>query len=189
MNYDLPTEVRAGGKTYHITKKCEYRMVLDVIEALNDTELTDQEKVICSLLLFYEELTRESIRNCPDLDELTGEMLKIINGGEIDNTPDNKPRLMDWEHDFRQIAPPVSRVLGYDVRTPGKYLHWWSFLGAYMEIGGDCTFATVVSIRNKRAKGQKLEKWELDFLREHREMVDLPQKLTSEEKAILASEW
>ena len=69
---------------------------------------------------------------------------------------------MDWEHDFQNIAPPVSRVLGYDVRTPNKYTHWWTFLGGYMEIG-ETTFSNVVSIRSKMAKGKKLEQYEKEF--------------------------
>ena len=41
-----------------------------------------------------------------------------------------------------------------------------------MEIG-DCTFANVVSIRNKLSKGIKLEKSEQEFYKENRKMVDL----------------
>lgn len=185
MMWDLPIDVEINGIKHPIRNKCDYRVVLDVICALNDNELTDEEKAKCALFILYEDVSA-----IDDFETAIKEMFSIINSGEEeDTTPDNKPQLMDWEHDFKQIAPPISRVLGYDVRTPDRYCHWWSFLGAYMEIGGGCTFATIVSIRNKRAKGHKLEKWELDFLREHREMIDLPQKLTSEEQEILNSEW
>lgn len=186
--WDLPVEVKIDGTVYHITKKCDYRVVLDVICALNDNNLTEYEKVICSLLLFYKEFTRENVINCPYIEILTKEMFRIINGGDEDTTTDNKPRLMDWEHDFSQIAPPVSRVLGYDVRTPDKYTHWYTFLGGYMEIG-ECTFQNVVSIRSKRAKGKKLEKWEQEFYLENKKMVDLPQNLTEEEQEWLDSDW
>ena len=57
-----------------------------------------------------------------------------------------------------------------------------------MEIG-ECTFSTVVSIRSKRAKGKKLDKWEEEFYRENRKMIDLPQKLTAEEQEFLNSDW
>jgi hypothetical protein len=88
---------------------------------------------------------------------------------------------MDWNKDFKQIAPPISRILGYEVRTPEKYTHWYSFLGAYMEIG-ECTFATIVSIRSKRAKNQKLEKWEEEYVRENPELFEIKQKFTKEEE-------
>ncbi len=189
MMWDLPTEIQIGEQIYHITKKCDYRVVLNVIIALNDEEMTTEEKVICGLLLFYEELTRENIRFCPHLEQLQKEMFRIINGGEEqEENAEQKPQLMDWEHDFPQLAPPISRVLGYDIRTPQKYTHWYSFLGGYMEIG-ECTFSTIVSIRSKRAKGKKLDKWEEEYIREHRKMVELPRKLTQEEQEVLNSDW
>ena len=184
MIWDLPIAVEINGKSHPIRNKCDYRVVLDVICALNDNELENEEKVKCALFIFYEDIS-----SIDDFDTAIKEMFRIISGGEVEEqTNDNKPKLMDWEHDFPQVAPPISRVLGYDVRTPDKYTHWYSFLGGYMEIG-ECTFATIVSIRNKRAKGQKLEKWELDFLREHRKMIDLPQNLAEEEKEWLDSDW
>ncbi len=183
MIWDLPIDVEIKGKRCPIRNKCDYRVVLDVICALNDNDLTYEEKVKCALFIFYEDVSQ-----IDDFETAIKEMFRIINNGEEDTAPDNKPQLMDWEHDFKQIAPPISRVLGYDVRTPNKYTHWYSFLGGYMEIG-ECTFATIVSIRNKRAKNKKLEKWEVDFLREHRKMIDLPQKITAEEWDLLNSEW
>lgn len=183
MIWDLPISVEINGKSHPIRNKCDYRVVLDVICALNDTDLTEEEKVKCALFIFYEDILQ-----IDDFEMAIKEMFRIINNGEEDTTPDNKPQLMDWEHDFSQLAPPISRVLGYDVRTPDKYTHWYSFLGGYMEIG-ECTFSTIVSIRSKRAKGKKLDKWEEEYIREHRKMVELPRKLTAEEEEFLNSDW
>ena len=136
------------------------------------------------MLIFYEDISA-----IDDFEVAIKEMFRIINSGEEqEENQEQKPALMDWEHDFSQLAPPISRVLGYDVRTPDKYTHWYSFLGGYMEIG-ECTFSTIVSIRSKRAKGKKLDKWEEEYLREHRKMVELPRKLTAEEKDFLNSDW
>ena len=184
MTWDLPTSVEIDGVKYNIRNKCDYRIVLDVISALNDNDLEMKNRVQCALFIFYEDLS-----GCKDIETAIKEMFKIIGNGEDEtNSHAPAPRLMDWEHDFKQIAPPISRILGYDVRTPGKYTHWYSFLGGYMEIG-ECVFSTIVSIRSKRAKGKKLEKWELEYLRDHRDIIDLPQKLTDEEQTLLNSEW
>ncbi len=183
MIWDLPVSVEINGKNHPIRNKCDYRVVLDVICALNDNELTEKEKIKCALFIFYEDVSK-----IDDFEMFIKEMFRIIDNGEEAAEPNNKPRLMDWEQDFKHIAPPVSRVLGYDVRSPEKYCHWWTFLGAYNEIG-ECAFSTIISIRNKRAKGKKLDNWELDFLREHKKMIDLPKKITSEEQEILDSEW
>ena len=184
MNWDLPISVKIDGKEYSIRNKCDYRVVLDVISALNDNDLDIQHRLHCALFIFYEDLS-----GCQSIETAIKEMFKVINNGDEEAEADGaKPRLMDWEHDFKHLAPPISRILGYDVRMPDKYTHWYSFLGGYMEIG-ECAFSTIVSIRSKRAKGKKLEKWELEFLREHRQMIDLPQKLTAEEQSLLNSEW
>lgn len=191
MMWDLPTEIQIGEQIYHITKKCDYRVVLDVIIALNDEDMTTEEKVICGLLLFYEELTRENIRFCPHLEQLQKEMFRIINGGEEEEqTQENKPKLMDWEHDFSILAPQINKVLKVEIRNPNAYFHWFTVLGGYYGVDPENNiWANVVGIRSKLAKGKKLEKWEQEFYREHRKMVELPRKLTAEEQEFLDSDW
>ncbi len=188
MIWDLPTFVEINGNKYQITNDCDYRVVLDVYNALNDESLSKEEKLLASLLIFYQDLTIENIEDCADILPLQEEMLKILSGGNNEENTQDKAPIMDWEHDFQYIAPAVSRVIGYDVRTPNKFCHWMTFVGAYMEIG-ECLFATIVSIRNKRTKSKKLEKWEQEFYQEHRKMVDLPRKITAEEEEFLNSDW
>ena len=79
------------------------------------------------------------------------------------------------------IIPAANRVLGQEVRAM-PYLHWWTFLGAYMEIG-DSLFSTVLGLRQKRAKGKKLEKYEQEFYKENRALVDLRKKETPADSA------
>lgn len=181
--WNLPIAVEIDGKEYAITNKCDYRMVLDVICALNDNELDDEQKIRTALYVFYEDISE-----CTDIEKAIKEMYKIIAYGEEDNgQSENKPRLMDWEHDFNMLVAPINRVLGYEIRAV-DYLHWYTFLSGYMEIG-ECQFNTVVSIRSKRAKGKKLENWEQEFYKENKKMVDLPQNLTEEEQEWLDSDW
>ena len=185
MMWSLPISVEIDEKEYAIRNKCDYRVVLDVIAALNDAELEMENRIRCALFIFYEDLT-----GCTDFETAVKEMMKIINLGEEETEQEqpNKPQLMDWQHDFPQLAPPISRVLGYSVRDAKKYTHFWDFIGAYMEIG-ECTFSNVISIRNKKQKGKKLESWEQEFYKENKKMVDLPQNLTQEEKEWLDSDW
>lgn len=189
MIWTLPTEIKIDDDiVYHITQKCDYRVVLDVIVVLNDEDFNVKDRIIIALIMFYEELTRDNISECAHLEILQKEMFRIINGGEEENQSQTKTtRLMDWEHDFSQLAPPISRVLGFEIRSV-EYLHWYSFLGGFQEIG-DCMFATIVSIRLKMSKNKKLEKWEEEYLMENRKKIYLPQKLTAEEQEFLNSDW
>lgn len=178
MNYNLPTEVKIDGVDYPIRKRGDWRMTLDVLIALAAPELSDEEKYIAALRIFYEKIP-------PDAEKAIAEMVHFINGGDTVTPSKPSPRLMDWEQDFPLIVAPINRILGKEIRAT-EYLHWWSFLSAYMEIN-DCTFTTIVSIRQKQAKHKKLEKWEQDYVREHPELVKLRPLVSESEQEYLDS--
>ena len=95
----------------------------------------------------------------------------------------NSPKTMDWEQDFNILVPEINKNLGYDIRTSSKETHWWTFLGAYMGIG-EGLFSSVIKIRHKKATGKKLEKYEQDFYKENKNLIDFQIKnnRTDEEK-------
>lgn len=181
MIYDLPTSYDIAGTVYEI--RSDYRAVLDICTALSDPELDDKEKALVALAIFYpafnampQEHYQDAINKC----------FEFINGGE---KPDGKkaPKLMDWEQDFKYIVAPVNRVVGQEIRAM-PYFHYWSFLSAYMEIGGDCTFAQIVSIRDKKARGKKLEKYEREWLNQNRDLVEFKRKYTDADEELL-KQW
>lgn len=177
INYGLPKSVYIDDEEYHINCDGDFRMILDVISVINDSDLTDQEKAICALNIFYD-------FNIPkDTQKAIDEMMKFINCGAEDKKKDDKPPLMDWEKDFNLIIAPLNKALGYETRAK-EYLHWWTFIAGYMEIDSECTFSTVVKIRRKKQKHQKLDKAEQKFYEENRDMIDLPIKYTQEEEEL-----
>ena len=182
--WDLPTSVEIDGKIINIRDKCDYRVVLDVISVLNDNELDDESKIKCSLFIFYDNNEyRKNIQSAID------EMMKVINLGETSKeNDDDKPKMMDWEHDFKNLAPPVSRVLGYSVRDKNNYTHWYDFIGAYVEIG-DCYFSQIINIRQKLYKGKKLDKTDMEFYKSHKKDINLPNELSQDDKDWLDSDW
>lgn len=175
MIYDLPTTLTVGGKEYEI--RTDYRVIFTLLEVLNDTEFSDADKARATIETLF-----PNWQDIPDYAEALKQCFWFIDMGQPSNA--NSPRLVDWEKDFPYIIAPVNRVLGYECRSVAG-LHWWTFLGAYMEIGGECAFSQIVSIRSKLAKGKKLEKYERDWLRQNRELVSLPQKYTAEDKEML----
>lgn len=179
MIYDLPTSLSVCGVDYEI--RSDFRAVLDVIIALNDPELRDEEKSFVALYIFYPgygempyEHCREALRQC----------FWFINGGK--NQEEEQPRppkLMDWEQDFSYIISPVNRIMGREIRAD-KYLHWWTFLGAYMEIG-ECTFAQIVRIRATKARGKALDKQDQEWYARNRRLVDMETHYTEAEDELL----
>lgn len=172
MRYDLPKSVEIDGVEFQI--RYDYRVILDIFEAMNDPDLNDQERTLAVLQMFYPDF------DCiEDHNSAIKECLKFINGGQDEKKDGKQPRLISWEQDFPYIVAPVNRVLGqeirgieYDVETNTGGLHWWTFLSAYFEIG-DCLFAQIVRIRDKKARGKKLEKSEQEFYKKNRDLIDV----------------
>lgn len=183
MIYDLPTSVEVEGVEYAI--RSDYRPILDICIALNDPDLNDNERFFVVLGIFYPDFDDMPTEH---YEEALRECFRFINGGEDEEpTQQKSPRLVDWEQDFSLIAAPVNRVLGKEVRSV-EYLHWWSFVSAYQEIGGDCTFAQVVSIRDKQARHKPLDKSDKEWLRRNRKLVEFKKKYTEAEENLL-KEW
>ncbi len=164
----LPTELKIGDEMYPI--RTDYRAILDILRAQSDEELTDQEK---TQVLF--EILFLAPQNIPrkNLEEACKKAVEFIDCG-IKDDGRKKPRLMDWEQDAAIIAPAISNVVGKDIRSV-DYMHWWSFMGAYMEIG-EGLYSQIIGIRQKKAKGKRLDKWEQEFYQANRLLIELNTK-------------
>lgn len=182
-NWKLPESLNVGGSLFRI--RTDFRDVLTIFQALNDPDLPDFAKTEVMLRIIYKDV--ESIPQ-EHMEEAVKKAMEFINHIDEDDTPDRKrPSLMDWEQDADLIIPAINKVSGVgDVRSL-PYMHWWTFLGYYMEIG-ECLFSQVLSIRYKRAHGKKLEKWEKDFERENRNLIRLRPKRSEAEIALAEEE-
>ena len=178
MRYDLPTSVTINEVKYAINT--DFRCILDIMEVLSDNELTDRERAFFALGFFYPEVELKTASK-EFLEEAVKQFFWFINGGEEEKNSKKQPKVVDWQQDFPHIIAPVNRVFGHDIRSD-SYVHWWTFLSAYMEIG-ECLFSQIVSIRHKRATGKKLEKYEKDWYRQNRKLVDfkVERKYTAED--------
>ena len=180
MIYALPTSLQVYEKQYEI--RSDYRAVLDIILAINDEDLTDNEKMTVALEIFYPDHEEIPFEHC---QEALRQCFWFINGGKHEDPNQTKSaRLVDWEKDFRYIVSPVNRVLGFEIRAV-EYLHWWTFIGAYMEIGGDCTFAQIIRIRNAKASGRALDKQDQEWYAKNRDLVDIKNTYTKEDNELL----
>lgn len=173
---ELPRQLDVNGESYTI--RTDYRDVLKIISAFNDPELEDNEKVYICLFILYEDF--DDIP--PDDYETAFEAaLCFIDQGGGKEGHKRSPRVMDWEQDKNILFPAINKVAGFETRSV-EYLHWWTFLGYYMEIS-EGVFSHVLHIRMKRAKGKKLEKWEQEFWTANKAICALKEKLTEEEQA------
>lgn len=177
--WKLPVTVTVKGQAFAV--RSDFRAVLDALAGLNDTTLTEQERIGSFLKIFY-----PNYKQLPDPAAAFSAAMIFINlGKEPPREQAKKPQLVHWDKDEEILAPAIDKVLGYSCRRC-EYLHWWEFIGAYYSIG-DSLFAQVVNIRNKRAKGKPLEKHEAAFARDNADLIGPTVTVTAEEEAFFRS--
>lgn len=173
-SWSLPKSINIGGINYKI--RSDFRAVIDILIALSDPELKDVEKMEVMYRILYYDWEKIPYKYKTEAIEKAS---KFIDAGSEDEEK-NHARIMDWEQDAPILIPAINDTLGYEIRSR-KYVHWWTFLGAYMSMK-DSVATTVISIRKKQSKHQKLEKWEKEFVRENKSICNLRKKLTKEEQ-------
>ena len=174
--WTLPVSLTIGDTGFDI--ETDWRTVLYVLGILQDPEYEpDERAAICLRVLIpgWERIPPERY------EEAMAALMGFIDGGVPAGSGRQRPRTMDWEQDGPLLIPAVNRVLGQEIRAL-PYLHWWTFVGAYMEIG-ECLFSTVLRLRRKRADGKKLEKDEQEFIRDNKHLMTLRPRETEAERA------
>ena len=178
----LPETLTVGGAEYSI--RTDYRNVLDVFEAFSDPELTQNEKWEVAIFMLFEDFScaddvEEAIKSGFDIDEAIQQISWFITTGQPEKEVLELPTY-NWKQDEQMIFSAVNKIAGKETREL-EYLHWWTFLGYFNEVG-EGTFSFVVGIRHKLNKGKKLEKHEKEFLSHNKELVQLKKPKTKEEQ-------
>ena len=164
--FELPTSITIDGDNYPIRNQGDFRMVLDCFKCLQDIELTEQERILVALCIFYEdvadvEYVQEVFNTDSKLAAAVEEMYNFFNCGQESVGAARNHKLIDWEKDSQVIVSAINNVAKKEIRAE-TYIHWWTFMGYYLAIG-ECPLSTIVNIRDKIVRGKKLEKWEQDF--------------------------
>ena len=178
----LPEVLTVGGEDYPI--RTDYRNILQVFEAFQDPDLQPEEKWIVAIYLLFEDFScdddvLQAAQNGFDLEEAMKQISWFISAGQPEKQVLEQPTY-NWAQDEQMIFSAVNKVAGRETREL-EYLHWWTFLGYFNEVG-EGTFSFIVGIRNKMNKGKKLEKHEKEFLSHNKELVLMKKPLTKEEQ-------
>lgn len=169
--WKLPYEAAFGGKTYAIHS--DYRDILEIFSYFEDPDLPAYLKWRIALGLFYDEEIPSA-----HLQEAMAFLASFIRGGREE--PERPgPKLLDWEQDGAVIAAEVNKVAGQEIRAL-PFVHWWTFLSWFHGIG-EGQLTTLVSIREKLRKGQKLEPHEKAYYQSNKGAVDLKKRYSREE--------
>lgn len=180
--YEIPTSINIDGRIFQIRNNGDYRVILDCFKALEDEELEASERLLASLLIFYEDFNSiEDVYNIDDISKLVSEMFKFFNcGSESVGTKVNHS-IIDWEQDSQLVCSAINKVANMEIRSE-RYIHWWTFMGYYIAIG-DSPLSTILGIRNKMLSNKKLEKYEQQFKRNNPQYFVWNSKSVSEKEA------
>lgn len=178
----LPEVLTVGGEDYPI--RTDYRNVLQVFEVFQDPELKPEEKWIVATYLLFEDFACaddviQAANSGFDIGEAQKQILWFISSAKPEKSIVELP-VYSWSQDEQMIFSAVNKVAGRETREL-EYLHWWTFLGYFNEVG-EGTFRDVVRIRHKLNKGKKLDKDEKEFLSCNKELVRLEKPKTKEEQ-------
>ena len=165
----LPDSLSIGGREIKI--RPDFRNILRIIELMN-RDLPPLILWQAAEKLFYDERIQPE-----HMAEAAEKLSEFISMGREEKPG---PKLIDWEQDAGPIIADVNRAAGFEVRSV-PFLHWWTFLSFFNSIG-EGQLSTIVSIRNKKAKHQKLDQWEQEFYSENRSEIDFKTKYTEEEQ-------
>lgn len=163
--YEIPKAITIDGKKFKIRKDGDYRMVLDCFMALDDEELDKKDRICAAMIIFYKDINSvDDFSKFPDIEKAFKEMGAFFNCGQTESSNSNgNYKLIDWKGDSQLVCSAINNVAKTEIRAI-PYLHWWTFMGYYMS-AGESVLGTVINIRSKMVKGQKLDEGEKEFRR------------------------
>ena len=173
--FNLSDTVPVSGAEYSV--RTDFRVILEIFVMLDDPDLSDADKTEALLRMFYSE--RPS-----DPDTALQAFTDFVDPRHGSQGKKSSGRLIDWSQDFDLMVAPINHILGFECRAV-DYLHWRTFLSAYLEIPPESVFARVLRIREKLRTGKKLEKNERSWYNKNRDLVHLKPKFSRAEEEII----
>lgn len=169
--WSLPQSAQLHGVTY--PHHSDFRQMIPILQVLGDARRPPLLRWYIALELFYRQpIPRHAEQAAMDY------LADFLTCG-APGSPG--PKLLDWEQDGSLIIGDVNAAAGRELRSEA-YVHWWTFLSYFHGIGQG-RLSLVVAIRDKLARGQKLEAWEQEYLQANRDTVLLRHRETPAEQA------
>jgi adenylate kinase len=112
MTWDLPISVKIGENFYNIRDKCNFKVILDCLEAIKDDTLSDRDRALCALYIFYEDFVKISELSENEINEAVQQMYSIIDG---DNKTSENSETLEQVINTAQTTSPnyvVGKVVG-----------------------------------------------------------------------------
>lgn len=158
--YSLPQSAVFDSREY--PHRTDFREMLTVFSVLNDEKKPELLRWYTAISYFFTvDIPAEQYGAAMEY------LAQFLTCGESGRPG---PKLFDWEQDAAAIIADINAAAGREVRQ--EKLHWWTFLSYFHGIR-EGQLSTLVGIRQKLRRGEKLEAHEQEFYRANPEKVKL----------------
>jgi len=183
LSEKLPDTVIVGGVEVGIDT--DFRTSILFEELLNDPELTNLQKVMQAVEMYY---GAQAIR-WEDRNEAIEKILWFYNGeskrqqskagGEEDEEVEAADALYSFEYDADKILAAFQHDYGIDLQSIG-YLHWWKFKALFKGLSEENEIVKIIGYRGM-VIDPKLPSSQQDFYRKMKRIHALPAKREEQE--------
>lgn len=166
LTSQLPKKIKVNNHIYDINY--DYRSIINILLAFEDTELTYEEKLFIMVSnLYKDEIPSE------DMEEAIEKAIKFIDCGEDYSANKTKSRVYSFDKDANYIFTGINSTHHIDIDEKPD-LHWWKFVSFFMDMSSECMFGELVYYRTRKAEG-KLTKEEKTQYEKIKDLVELEQ--------------
>lgn len=168
----LPTKIEVNGHIYDINY--DYRTIINIILALEDDELTDEEKIYVMIKNLYKDEIPEI-----DMEEACNKAIKFIDCGKDYSRNKIQTRIYSFNKDANYIFTGINSTHHIDIDEKPN-LHWWKFMDFFMDMSNECMFGELIYYRTRKSEG-KLTKEEKEQYEKIKDLIELDKvKIQSE---------
>lgn len=172
----LPTEY----KGYPINS--DFRIGIQMFQALNDVELSDMEKVYKACELLFD---IDGVEEFPSMETMQEGIQWFLSDWYTDNPVKNsreEKKDMDYDVDQWRIFSAFLTQFGINLNTVD--MHFWVFMGLLSTLN-ECAFTRIVDIRTKPIdpKMAPSDKAALRKVKERYAFEEVEEQMTPQEKA------
>lgn len=167
----LPNKVKIKNETYEINSDFRVSIIFEML--MDDTEFSDEEKIIQALELYYPVIPS-------DLDKAVEEILSFYKCGkeeEYRNVGSNSSKssttkIYDFNNDAEYIYAAFLDQYGIDLQDI-EYLHWWKFKAMFNGLKSDNKIVEIMGYRSIDLKYIKDEE-QRKYYKKLQKLYELP---------------
>ena len=140
-----PEYIQIDDKKYKINT--DYRNVLKLNEISTDTSISDYEKLLTYIYLFFGE---EGLKDENNYERLVNSIITFAKGRPSAMKPNKEKKEeidMDYKQDMNLIISSIWSEYGIDITK--EKIHWWTFYDLLNGLSSDCALNRVRDIRSK----------------------------------------